>query len=222
MAQPRAAELKKALEQEIVTGKLKPGDRLDEMGVAARFNVSRTPVREALHQLASIGLVEIRPRRGAVVSSIGLKDLVEMFEVMAALEGMCGRLAARRMTEQERKELVRLHRKCQKSAEDEQHDAYYELNVQFHEALYNGSHNMYLAEQTRNLRNRLAPYRRLQLRQHNRVGQSFGEHEAIVQAIMNNDADGVDRLLQEHVTIQGGSFNDFISSLPSDLTQVAS
>lgn len=222
MGQPRAAELKKALEQEIVTGKLKPGDRLDEMGVASRFNVSRTPVREALHQLASIGLVEIRPRRGAVVSSIGLKDLVEMFEVMAALEGMCGRLAARRMTEQERKELVRLHKKCEKSAGEELHDQYYDLNVQFHEVLYNGSHNAYLAEQTRNLRNRLAPYRRLQLRQHNRVGQSFSEHEAIVQAILNNDAEGVDRLLQEHVTIQGGSFNDFISSLPSDLNKVAS
>ena len=91
----RAETLREALEQDIVTGKFRPGDRLDEQSLAARFEVSRTPIREALMQLASTGLVELQARRGAFVASLSFKDVVERFEVMAGLEGMCGALAAR-------------------------------------------------------------------------------------------------------------------------------
>src|SRR5688500_16243064 len=90
----RADRLRDQLEQEIVTGILRPGERLDEQGLAARFGVSRTPIREALMQLASAGLVELQARRGAFVASMSLKDVLERFEVMATLEGMCGALAA--------------------------------------------------------------------------------------------------------------------------------
>src|SRR4029453_2541526 len=94
----RAEALRDEIEQDIVTGRLKPGERLDEQSLAARFAVSRTPIREALMQLASTGLVSLQPRRGAFVASLSFKDVIERFEVMAALEGMCGSLAARRIT----------------------------------------------------------------------------------------------------------------------------
>jgi len=219
MSNKRAATLKETLEQEIVTGQLAPGARLEEMGLAARFGVSRTPVREALNQLASIGLVKMRPRRGAVVAIFGLKEIVEMFEVMAELEGMCGQLAARRMSGEDRMKLTACHEQARQFVEVENHDGYYDANVRFHECIYHGSHNDFLAGQTRALRNRLAPYRRLQLRQHQRLSDSFQEHGRILEAIIQGDETRAKRLLSEHVTVQSGSFADFIATLPSDLMQ---
>src|SRR5207237_5339650 len=96
--QTRSGELREILEEEIATGRLPPGTRLDETELSERFKVSRTPIREALIQLASIGIVEARPRRGAIIPQLTPQRLVEMFEVMAELESMCGRLAARRMS----------------------------------------------------------------------------------------------------------------------------
>ena len=99
MSDHQAIQIKQALEQEIVVGQLPPGKRLDEVQLAERFQVSRTPIREALQLLAANGLVQRFPRRGAFVTEIGIDSLIEMFEVMAELEGMCGRLAARRMND---------------------------------------------------------------------------------------------------------------------------
>ncbi len=219
MSSKRASPLKETLEQEIVTGELVPGTRLEEMGLAERFGVSRTPVREALNQLASIGLVEIRPRRGAVVAAIGLKQMMEMFEVMAELEGMCGKLAARRMSGEDRAALTECHEQARPFAEAEDHDGYYDTNVCFHECIYQGSRNNYLADQTRALRNRLAPYRRLQLRQRHRLSESFHEHGLILDAITIGDEARAKQLLSDHVTVQGGSFTDFIAAFPRHLMQ---
>ena len=217
----RGAQMRRKLEQEIVTGTLPPGTRLDEVTLATRFGVSRTPVREAIRQLASAGLVELRPRRGAVVTATGLKDLIEMFEVMAELEGLCGRLAARRMSEAERRNLAAIHDALAGDLQAADPDSYYDRNEAFHEAIYAGSHNAFLAEQTRALRNRLAPYRRLQLRRLHRLQESFTEHEAILQAIDAQDGETAGQLMTQHVTVQQGSFADFVSTLPSDVLREA-
>src|SRR5437763_9442648 len=97
----RSEHVRELIEEGIATGSFPPGMRLDEMELAARFDVSRTPLREALFQLASVGIVVMQPRRGTVVAELSPHRLVEMFEVMAELEAMCGRLAARRMSAQE-------------------------------------------------------------------------------------------------------------------------
>ncbi len=207
-------KLLQSLEQEIVTGQLPPGTRLDEVRLAERYGVSRTPVREALNRLAATGLVVLRPRRGAVVAAPGLKELLEMFEVMAELEGLCGRLAARRMSAAEIQALQTAHTSSLATIKAADSEAYYQANVAFHEAIYSGCHNRFLGDQTRALRNRLAAYRRLQLRQHDRMTHSFQEHEQVLGAIIAGDGDAADRLLQQHVTVQSGSFTDFVSSLP--------
>lgn len=216
MAQPHPLALKDQLERAIVSGSLKPGTRLDEVSLGKQFGVSRTPVREALRQLASVGLVDIRPRRGAIVAEIGLKELVEMFEVMAELEGACGRFAARRINDAERARLVEAHQRCEAPVRQGDHDAYYAENVEFHEAIYRASHNRFLADQTLALRNRLAPYRRAQLQRLNRLPESFAEHQAIVDAILDGDAESAESLLLSHVTAQSGHYSDFIASLPAD------
>ncbi|WP_372866431.1 GntR family transcriptional regulator [Pseudomonas sp.] len=202
------------IEELIAFGKLPPGKHLDETELAERFGVSRTPVREALNQLANAGLVEIRPRRGAVVAEVGAQKLVEMFEVMAELEGMCGRLAARRISREQEHALVAAQEACEAIRDSGDPDLYYERNDEFHGIIYAASHNAFLVEQAWVLRRRLRPYRRLQLRARDRINNSLSEHEAIVRAIQTGDADQANELLREHVIIQGKRFGDLIATLP--------
>lgn len=213
-----SAALREAIEEMIAVGSLSPGQHLDETELAQRFGVSRTPIRETLIQLASMGLVVIRPRRGAIVAELGPQQLVEMFEVMSEMEATCGRLAARRMTPQEQQALLAAHQACKEARDAEEPDAYYYKNEVFHEAIYTGSHNQFLIEQTRNLYRRLRPYRRLQLRVRNRLANSYDEHDGVVQAIVRGDGDLAARLLRDHVMIQGQRFADLMASLPQ-LTQ---
>jgi DNA-binding GntR family transcriptional regulator len=208
----RADALREQLEQDIVTGTLRPGERLDEQGLAARFGVSRTPIREALMQLATAGLVTLQPRRGAFVASLSLKEIIERFEVMAALEGACGALAARRIRDEERQELLEAHEACVREASGGSSDAYYYANERFHRILYAACHNAFLAEQARQLHERLKPYRRLQLRARSRVAGSLAEHQGIVDAILAGDGDKADQLLKGHILIQGERLGDFIAS----------
>lgn len=210
-----ADKLRAALEDEIATGALGQGERLDEVALARRFGVSRTPVREALTALASTGMVETRPRQGSVVAALPLDRLIQMFEVMAELEALCARLAARRMNEADHAELARAMDACRATADPTRPHDYYDANLRFHEAIYAGSHNAFLAEQTRTLRNRLQPYRRTQLTGPGRIQTSLAEHAEIVQAIEAADAIHADSAMRRHVAIQGDTFADLISSLPT-------
>lgn len=209
----RAEELRYLLEEEILSGKLNPGDRLEEVALGARMGVSRTPVREALHLLAASGLVEIRPRRGAVVARIGPRQLMEMFDVMAELEAMCARLAARDMTAAELDGLRAAHDNCAGAASRGNSDDYYFENEHFHEAVRVASHNTFLAEQTRVLHKRLSPYRRYQLRLPKRVESSLAEHQAIVDALSDGSAEAAEMAMRGHISIQGERFADLVSSV---------
>lgn len=210
----RTDQLRDRIEQAIISGEYPPGFRLEEPLLAQRYNVSRTPVREALMQLASAGLVEIRPRQGAIVASPTVQDILEMFEVMASLEGLCVELAARRITAEELAELEQVHERCGALAAAGDPDGYYAENRRFHEALYAASRNRFLEETTRSLRNRVAPYRRLQLRHRGRTQRSWAEHGAILEAIRSGDGPGARAAMMAHIAIQGDTFMDFLSSLP--------
>lgn len=209
----RSEQLGEQIEERIVTGVYPPGSRLDEQELADGFGVSRTPVREALIQLASIGLVEIRPRRGAIVPEMSAERLLEMFEVMAELEAMCGRLAARRIRPHEMILLQQAHKACEAARKAENPDEYYQLNEVFHQRIYEASHNAFLAEQATALHRRLRPYRRLQLRVRNRMGTSFTEHSAIVDAIVAGDSELAATKLRSHVVVQGERFTDLVATL---------
>lgn len=206
-------QLRETIEELIATGELPPGSSLDEFSLAERYGVSRTPAREALIQLAAEGLIEIRPRRGAVVKSLGPTRLIEMFEVMGELEAMCGRLAARRMTEPERQALVQAHEACEAARTASDSDQYFYANERFHELIYAGSHNGFLQDEAQQLHRRLRPYRRLQLRVRNRMDTSLHEHQGVVDAIVAGHADEAAVALREHVVVQGERFGDLLASL---------
>jgi DNA-binding GntR family transcriptional regulator len=211
---PLAQDLRDRLEEEILSGQRQPGARLDESRLAEHFGVSRTPVREALRELAAADLVVLRPRQGAVVATVTVTQLLHMFEVMAELESFCARLAARRMTAEERRRLAEVHEGCRELAERGETHAYYDANRRFHEEVYAGSHNSFLEETTRGMRNRLSPYRRFQLQHPGRIMRSWNEHRAVVEAILKGDAEAAAAAMTHHVTIQGDLFTDLISALP--------
>src|SRR5439155_6882976 len=138
----RSEHVRELIEEGIATGSFPPGMRLDEMELAERFNVSRTPLREALFQLASAGIVVMQPRRGTVVAEVTPHRLVEMFEVMGELEALCARLSARRMSALDHQRLLEAHRACQRAAEALDPDAYYYQNEQFHQLIYGNRPNV--------------------------------------------------------------------------------
>lgn len=206
-------KLRDQIENGIVTGEFEPGERLDETQLATRYGVSRTPIREALMQLSAIGLVETRPRRGAVVVDPGPQYVLEMFEVMAELEGMAGALAARRHTNEDRDLLTAAHERCGEAALSDDTDSYYYENEVFHHAIYQASHSGFLKDQCAALHRRLRPYRRLQLRVRNRMKVSFEEHRKIVEAILSGDDEAARLLLKGHVAVQGDRFSDLVASI---------
>lgn len=213
MQEARALRLRDRIEDQIATGVYAPGERLEESALAHAFGVSRTPVREALQQLAAGGLIELRGRRGAIVSAPDPARLLEMFEVMAELEAMSGRLAARRVVSEDEVALKATLESCRQAAESGDSDVYYYENERFHRAVYAASGNRFLAEQASSVNKRLAPFRRLQLRVRNRMRTSYDEHAAIVEAILNGDGALAAERLHSHVSVQGERFSDLISTL---------
>nr|WP_255616992.1 GntR family transcriptional regulator [Aurantimonas sp. VKM B-3413] len=209
----KAQTIRDALEQEIVTGLLGAGERLDESALAARFAVSRTPIREAINQLASAGLIAHIPNRGAFVRQVGLAELVEMFEVMAELEGMAGRLAARRA---DAGALLRLREAlgaCEAAAKADDPDSYYYENERFHHLIYGACGNAFLAGEAQRLHQRLKAFRRLQLRVPKRMRDSLAEHERIVAAIAAGEGERAERELRSHISVQGERFADLVASI---------
>ncbi|MBY3238292.1 GntR family transcriptional regulator [Rhizobium laguerreae] len=214
-------ELRNRLEEMIVSGLLKPGERLDEVELAARFKVSRTPVREALKALSATGLVDIRGRQGITVAIISIPILLEMFQMMAALEGLCAKLAARRATVVEKAALREIHGRLINALSTSDPDNFYAINSEFHELLYDAAHTHFLAGQTRALRRRVAAYRRYVTYQPGRMAATIGEHERILDAIERADAETAFKAASEHVNLLGDDMADFIAALPAALVQEA-
>ncbi|MDR3495816.1 MAG: GntR family transcriptional regulator [Ancalomicrobiaceae bacterium] len=193
----------------ILDGTLPPGTALDEKSLAERHGVSRTPVREALRELAAAGLVEHRPHRGAVVAAITQRQLEEMFEVMADLEALCAGYAAATITPPERVQLLDLQQAAEGLVRAGDLNSYTEANDRFHDFIYATSHNGFLSETVKNVRLRLSPFRRAQFRTLGRLAVSHEEHDRVVQAILRGDKDAAAREMRTHIGSVHHSFTVF-------------
>ncbi len=213
MTKPRAENIAEELEELIFNGTFSNGDRLDEISLSEQFGVSRTPIREAFHRLALSGLLELVPRRGAFVRQPGPVELMEMFEVMAELEAVCGRLAARRISPQALEKLREANANCKTAVENNDADTYYAENEKFHKIIYKQSGNSFLEQEASKLHKRLKPFRRQQLRLRGRMEQSMAEHETIVEALILGDTEKAANTLRGHVAVQGERFQDLMASL---------
>lgn len=208
----RADFILEELEQSIVLGEFANGERLDEVKLSERFGVSRTPIREAFQKLAATGLLSLIPRRGAFVRHPEFVELIEMFEVMAELEAMCGRLAARRITDEMLADIKQSAGQCEDALSLGDRDEYYHQNERFHHLIYQASGNSFLASEAARLQKRLKPFRRMQLRVRGRMKQSMEQHRQIVLALEAGDSEIASTILHEHISIQGEKFNDLMAS----------
>jgi DNA-binding GntR family transcriptional regulator len=209
----RAEALCDRLEEMIIDGRLAPGERLEETVLAQRFGVSRTPVREAIRALVAIGLVETSGRQGAVVARVSISTLIEMFELMAVLEGMCAELAARRATPEERAAMHETHKALEAACVAQDPDAFYRINIEFHDQIYAASHTQFLEDQTIRLRRRLAPYRMRATFQPGSLRDSIAEHAAILKALDEGDGAAAMKAARDHLRLLGDDLVDMIASL---------
>ena len=204
--------IRNALTDEIASGLLAPGVDLDEQNLADRFGASRTPVREALRQLAVTGLVEIRPRRGVIVTQTTPERIMEMFETSAEVEATCVRIATYRITPIERGKLIEMHDASATLVERGDVDGYDKFNREFHEVIYGATHNAFMAEQALAIRNRLKAFRRTQLRHSNRLARSREEHDSIMTAIAQGDGEEASRRMRAHMLNAASAISRYIAS----------
>jgi DNA-binding GntR family transcriptional regulator len=204
-----AEKLASAIADGILNGTLPPGERLDEMSLAEQHGVSRTPVREALRQLAMSGLIDMRPRKGAIVSKVTPEQLESLFVAMAEMEATCARLAAMSMTPIERRRLQAKHESMTALAAAGNIAAYSDANVAFHSSIYAGAHNAPVAEFALVLRRRVGPFRRAQFQIEGRLTRSNQEHDAVVRAIVSGDAAGAHASMLHHVSLVEDAFETF-------------
>ncbi|MEM7493788.1 MAG: GntR family transcriptional regulator [Pseudomonadota bacterium] len=212
----RSAAIRRALEEDIFNGTLKPGDHLNELALSERFSASRTPIREALRQLEAEDLVRIVPRKGAFVARISLQHLLEMFEMMSEIESACARLATERMSVQEKEALIDLHNQYQQlSVSPKDAEAYFEASSGFHRQIYAGTHNQALEALANSTYDRLLAYRRKQLDHGHRSPQSFEEHTLILEAILRGDAQAAADAMRDHSGKVRGNALDVLRALTS-------
>lgn len=204
------------IEEIILSGELPAGAKLDELGLARRFDVSRTPVREALRQLASTGLIDLIPNRGAFISTLSEDRLREMFIAMAELEATCARLSAISMTPLERQSIQRLHNRMGELIRPNDVREFGEMNDAFHILLYRGAHNHYLEDMTGRLRKRLSLYRRSQFRTEDRLHKSFKEHDEVVKAVISGDATRAHAAMLHHVDMVEAAVQSLLEQLKQE------
>jgi len=194
-----ADEICRRISDEIALGNFPPGFRLDEVSLAERYRVSRTPIREALRQLGSLGLVETRPNRGAIVAGLTPEQLDQIFEAIGEMEAACARHAAVRLSVQDSERLVALHADTRKAMQAGNVEEYDECNTALHELIIQGCGNPVLIELVTGLRNRVAPFRRTQFRNLARMAESYAEHAAIVEALLAHDVVTAYREMRSHL-----------------------
>jgi DNA-binding GntR family transcriptional regulator len=196
-----AQQVYQNLREGILANAYPPGAPLPEEALAAEFEVSRVPVREALRRLAAEGLVTLTPRQGAVVSSLSPKQFLDAYRVREALETLAIRLATPRVTPDDLKELDRLQEAMRKHAADGNVDAFFAANAAFHQLLVDRADNADLTSIYAGLLDRLRRYRNPSVDLRGGLTRSIEEHQAILDAVRAGDADDAARLLAEHIEV---------------------
>ncbi|KUO60511.1 MAG: GntR family transcriptional regulator [Gracilibacter sp. BRH_c7a] len=185
-----------ALREAIINGVLIPGERLMEIQLAEEMGVSRTPVREAIRKLELEGFVVMIPRKGAYVAGVSFKDVKDVFEIRAALEGLAAGLAAEKVTQEEVEQMERaLHYEREPDSLEEM----VQSDTDFHALLYKASRNERLISILANLREQIQRFRTTSLAVPGRPKTAIQEHRAMVDAIARHDVEDAQSLAAAHI-----------------------
>ena len=190
------------LREMVFQHQLAPGEFVDELALAEAWQISRTPLREALKVLAAEGLVEPVPRRGSRVIALTDADAEQLFPVMAMLEGRCAHEATLRASDDDLAELQALHDQLERHAASGNADGYYRANHEFHTRVQTLAANRWLDRAAGDLRRFLRLWRGRQLQLPGRIAASINEHRVLLDAILQRDAQRAERAMHDHLMAQ--------------------
>ncbi len=181
---------------------LAPGQWIDELALAREWQISRTPLREALKVLAAEGLVLPVPRQGCKVAEMSEDEADELLPIMALLEGRCAYEAVRKAGEADIRRLQQLHAQLERHAAAQDIEAYYRANHEFHSAVQALAANRWLDRATGDLRRFVRLLRGRQLHWPGRIEASINEHRVLLDAIVQRDAARAERVMHDHLMAQ--------------------
>ena len=187
------------LRQLIVEGAIAPGAKLNERALAEQLHVSRTPLREAIRMLAAEGLVDLLPNRGAVAAQLSTQDIVDTFELVAALEGQSGELAAERIGERELNEIRALHFEMLAAHTRRDLPTYYRLNATIHNQINAAARNPVLTATYRTVNARLQALRFRSNLDEGKWARAVQEHERMIELLGARDGARLRKLLVTHL-----------------------
>ena len=189
------------IKHKIVTLELPPSSLIDEQQLTEELSIGRTPVREALRQLAAEKLVTIVPRRGTFVADISITDLQELWEVRWDLEGLAARLAAERIDRQHLEQMKALFDEFDQVVDERGGKAFMDIDDRFHHLLYQATHNKFLEDVLDRLYTLSARlwYMSLDRLSHQVVSEAIKEHTKVVEALEKRDAKEAERVIQRHI-----------------------
>ncbi len=173
----------------ILTGKISPGMRLMEEELAEDMGVSRTPIREAIRKLEKEGLITIEPRRGAYVSQISTKDMVEILEVRQNMEGLAAELAAQRMSEEDKEKLRNIAKAYEEAVAAGDMAEMIRCDTAFHHIIVEATQNKILIQMVEQLQEMVLRFRYIYYDNFKRAEQMLSEHQAIYEAIAGGNTE---------------------------------
>jgi len=187
------------IKQMIEDGALLPGSRVPERDICEQLGVSRTPLREAFRMLAAEGLIELEPRRGAVVKRLKADEINHMFEVLEVLEGLAGELACELMSDSELAQLESLHAKMMAAYKRRNRARFFELNQEIHERIVAAAGNPVLQRVYSGLSGQIRRIRYMPQITDAQWKLAAGEHAGIIKALKSRNRRAMGRLLREHL-----------------------
>jgi DNA-binding GntR family transcriptional regulator len=205
MSSVNSIRITKEIEETILSGQLKPRERLVEMDLISQFGVSRTVIREALKRLEAKGLVRSTPYRGVVVADLTVEEIEEIYSLRAELEKIAARLVLEHITRSDIRNLKRLSKEVEKHLREKTHRMI-EIDSEFHRTIFRACHNRYLSEMIDYLRTKAHIVRFNAWSLPHRIEQSIVEHRGIIKAIENRNLSQLEKLIVEHLTISKNSY----------------
>jgi len=192
-------EIADNLKEMIMVGELKEGNKIKEDDFCASMGISKTPLREALRVLSTEGLIKHVPNRGSYVSKPSFEEIKEMFDVMSALEGVCARTAAEKMTNKELSQLEKLHKKLEENFERKDRKTYIHYNNLYHTFLQEIAGNRTLNNIVNGLRQKILLHRFQSLNLPERFEESINEHRKILETFRKKDSKKAEALMMSHL-----------------------
>ena len=213
---PRALyeDVAELLRQRIFNHELEPGSWIDELKLAEVYGISRTPLREALKVLAAEGLVTIKVRRGAYVTEVSQRDLIEVYDLLGSLESDAARVVAHSASEQQLTELQALHQQLEHAAlpSQQNRERFFEVNQAFHQRLLEMADNRWRIQVVADLRKVLKLNRHNSLLKIGRIQESLQEHRNLMRALMARDAQGAAECMRQHIRTGLAAATDLLPS----------